>query len=95
MSRSDCWRTGQGKKGKGQTKEATVGLTEAFLASQPAGGEDGEGESLWREIQATSVLLADFVGGTHLWEALEVWSMRTASVAVPVRCSVFPMLCHE
>lgn len=74
----------QGKKGKGQTTETAVGLTEAFLASQPAGaGDDGEDDVLWREIAATSVLLADFVGGTHLWEALEVCCLslgRTASL---------------
>ena len=50
-----------------------MSVTQAFLASQPEGAKDDSDEaSLWREIEATSVLLADFVGGTHLWEALEV-----------------------
>ena len=50
-----------------------MSVTEAFLASQPEGPKDDSDEaSLWREIEATSMLLADFVGGTHLWEALEV-----------------------
>ena len=63
----------QGKKGKAQSAEVAVSVTQAFLASQPEGPKDDTDEaSLWREIEATSVLLADFVGGTHLWEALEV-----------------------
>ncbi len=51
-----------------------MSLTDAFLASQPPseGEVDGEDGKLWQEIKGTTVLLADFVGGTHLWEALEV-----------------------